>query len=173
MKKKRREKPVPSDYVCSACRGTNNEQPRHWIYDCSYKKTMPGTNQVSRKKRGLHDPLETKLFVSGLPFDSTVHTVTELFTPNNNMEHGAVVVGPVVVHCKLIQFEDTKRCKGQAFVTFATPEAAKNALKLNGTVIPSSTTTAAASKKAKKDVGTTKELKLKITKVLNRALTKK
>lgn len=176
IKKKKREKPVPSDYVCSACKGTDNDQSPHWIYDCLYKKTMPGTNQVSRKNRGLHDPLETKLFVSGLPFDSTIKDVTELFTAKIGNTADADNTGPVVVHCKLIKFEDTKRCKGQAFVTFATPEAAKKALKLNGTIIPaSSAITTASSKKAKKDIGntTTKELKLKITKVLNRTLTKK
>ena len=27
IKKKKREKPVPSDYICSACKGTNNDQP--------------------------------------------------------------------------------------------------------------------------------------------------
>ena len=184
MKKKRRAKPVPPDYVCSACRGTNKDQPPHWIYDCAYKKTMPGTNQVSRKKRGLHDPLETKLFVSGLPFDSTVHTVTELFTSHHQREQHAQGTAAtttttnnnkepavVVVHCKLIQFADTKRCKGQAFVTFATPAAAHHAMTLNGTmVIPSSSSSKTATKT---NVGTTKELKLKITKVLNRALTKK
>ena len=145
---------------------------------------MPGTNQVSRKKRGLHDPLETKLFVSGLPFDTTIKDVTELFT-SKIMNDGdtttatttATAGGPLVVHCKLIKFDDTKRCKGQAFVTFATPEAAKSALKLNGTMIQSSSIPATTkSNKAKQDAGkttTSKELKLKITKVLNRTLTKK
>jgi hypothetical protein len=171
MKQKKREKPVPSDYVCSACKGTDNTQPPHWIYDCLYKKTMPGTNQVSRKKRGLHDPSETKLFVSGLPFDSTIKDVTELFTSKIGNDDNTTS-GPLVVHCKLIKFEDTKRCKGQAFVTFATPEVAKKAMKLNGTMIQSSTMVA-SSKKAKKDTTTAKELKLKITKVLNRTLTKK
>jgi RNA recognition motif. (a.k.a. RRM, RBD, or RNP domain) len=162
IKKKKRAKPVPPDYICSACKN-ESDQPAHWIYDCSYKKTIPGTNQVSRKKRGLNDPLETKLFVSGLPFETTVQDVNDMFMTKAN--------NAIVTHCKLIKFNDTKRCKGQAYVTFATPDAAKNALRLNGTIL---TPTIKQNKNDNNQnrTNTTKELKLKITKVLNRAMTK-
>jgi RNA recognition motif. (a.k.a. RRM, RBD, or RNP domain) len=160
VQKKKRAKPVPSDYVCSACQNADG-QPPHWIYDCLNKKTVPGTNQVSRKNRGLQDPSETKLFVSGLPFDTTAKDVSELFASKADVS---------VVHVKLIKFEDTKRCKGQAFVTFATPEAAKKALRLNGSVIPS--TVAPTKPKGSAENKQKKELKLKVTKVLNRVVTK-
>jgi RNA recognition motif. (a.k.a. RRM, RBD, or RNP domain) len=156
--KKKREKPVPVDYVCSACNNADGQSP-HWIYDCIFKKTMPGTNQISRKKRGLQDPLETKLFVSGLPFDTTIKDVADMFSSKADA---------AVVHCKLIKFDDTKRCKGQAFVTFSTPETAKKALQLNGTVVPFVATQSKSGSQPKSN----KELKLKITKVLNRVLTK-
>ena len=158
--KKKRSKPVPLDYVCSACNNANG-QPPHWIYDCVNKKTIPGTNQVSRKKRGFQDPSETKLFVSGLPFDATAKDVSDLFASKADVS---------VLHVKLIKFEDTKRCKGQAFVAFATLDEAKKALRLNGTVIPS-VMTSAKSKDAVVNKQK-KELKLKVTKVLNRVATK-
>jgi RNA recognition motif. (a.k.a. RRM, RBD, or RNP domain) len=160
LHKKKRAKPVPSDYICSACNNSNG-QPPHWIYDCPNKKTIPGTNQVSRKNRGLQDPSETKLFVSGLPFDTTAKDVSDLFASKADV---------AVVHVKLIKFEDTKRCKGQAFVTFATPESAKKALRLNGSVIPS--TVLPTQPKAGVEHKQKKELKLKVTKVLNRVVTK-
>lgn len=164
-KKKKRSKPVPTDYVCSAC--NNAVGPPHWIYDCSNKKTVPGTNQVSRKQRGLHNPSDTKLFVSGLPFDATVKDVLAIFQSKGDV---------AVQHCKLIKFEDTGRCKGQAFLTFDTADAAKRALRLNGTVIDNPAPPQLDPKRTKDAVvvkeHNRKDLKLKVTKVLNRFLTK-
>lgn len=55
-------------------------------------------------------------------------------------------------------------------MTFATPEAAKKALRLNGSLIPS--TVSPAKPKAGVEHKQKKELKLKVTKVLNRVVTK-
>lgn len=213
-KKKRRDKPVPADYVCSACHNNINEDDddtpfvRHWIYDCPRKTTTPGINQVSRKQRGLNNPADYKVFVSGLPFDATVKDVTALFTAHNNKSniHGVdnsssnnnnkksmsknsvsgdgdddvpALSSPssVVVHCKLIKFEDTGRCKGQAFVTFATAEAARQALRLSGQILQSSGDSVGEKKKNSAKTKSPakeqrKDLKLKVTKVLNRFVTK-
>jgi RNA recognition motif. (a.k.a. RRM, RBD, or RNP domain) len=163
-KKKKRSKPVPTDYVCSACE--NAVGPPHWIYDCPNKKTVPGTNQVTRKQRGLHNPSDTKLFVSGLPFDATAKDVIAIFQSKGNV---------AVSHCKLIKFEDTGRCKGQAFLTFDTVDAAKKALRMSGTLIenPAPPLPDPKKKQDKAEQSKRKEqLKLKVTKVLNRFLTK-
>lgn len=163
-KKARRTKPVPPDYVCMACHGKH--QPSHWIYDCPDKKTMPGTNQKSTKgTKGVHDPDARKVFVSGLPFEIKQKEVEEYFESNT---------GGKVVHCKLLTFEDTQRCKGNAFVTFDTEDHAKIALKMNGNIFE-------RKEKKKKIEGneedekqkTKKQLKLGVTKVLNRLKTKK
>ncbi len=154
QKKKPRSKPVPEDYVCFACK--NSHKPLHWIYDCPDKVHKPGTNKVKKKLRGLHDPSSRKVFVSGLPFDVKSKDVEAYF--EKEMKCGKVV------HCKLLMFEDTKRCKGTGFLTFDTDEGAKKALKLNGTSFNIETD----KKESKK-----KELTLGVKKVLNRTQTKK
>lgn len=189
-KKKKRDKPVPVDYVCSACQNAISGAPPHWIYDCPHKKTVPGTNQVSRKQRGLHNPSDHKLFVSGLPFDATAKDVMAMFAAKLEAEAPASGsssssdAAALVSHCKLIKFADTGRCKGQAFVTFATADAAQQALRLlNGAVIENPAAplplSADAKKKTKQNEAAAsapnkrkEQLKLKVTKVLNRFLTK-
>ena len=85
-----------------------------------------------------------------------------------------------LVHCKLLKFEDSTRCKGQAFLTFDSDLGAKLALKLNGSVWEDVEEPGVATKKKKKkndakessEGDNKKELKLKVTKVLNRHVTK-
>jgi hypothetical protein len=159
-KKKRRTKVVPSDYICSACQ--NQHQPVHWIYDCPDKRTVRGANQVAKRQRGLHDPSDCKIFVSGLPFDCTPSQVISLFAGSS-----------AVKHCKLVKFSDTGRCKGQAYLTFASAEDAQSALKLNGKTIPNNVVSSNGTDKAEpKQQQPRKELKLKVSKVLSRYQTK-
>lgn len=151
--KKQRSKAVPSDYTCFACK--NTIQPAHWIYDCPNKQTVRGTNQVSKQKRGLHDPSKSKLFVSGLPFETTIADVKKLVA--DRMDNVPVE------SCRLLKFPDSARCRGQAYVSFRTAEeAAKVMTALNGMKIPGD---------AKKH--RSKELQLRVTHVLNRSVTMK
>jgi len=164
-KKAKRPKLVPSDYVCQACK--NKNQPAHWIYDCPAKVTMRGVNQKSKRTRGLHDPDEKKIFVSGLPFEAKRKDVELLFNKDNNN---------TLVQCKLLTFPDTGRCKGQAYLTFDSVESAKEALKLNGTIIPPATIDNDNNdkrKKSKESSSTRKELRLIVSKMLNRNTTKR
>ena len=82
-----------------------------------------------------------------------------------------------MVHCKLLKFEDSNRCKGQAFLTFDTDDAAKLAIRvMNGSTWKEIDEPGTKTKKKKKDAAAgkeKKELKLKVTKVLNRFVTKK
>jgi hypothetical protein len=161
-KKSKRNKPVPHDYVCQACK--NSHKPVHWIYDCPNKVTVRGTNQRKKRERGLHDPDSRKLFVSGLPFDVKPKDVCQFF------EKG----GTQVVSCKLLTFEDTKRCNGQAYLTFATDQAALDALKISGTIIDGSAlSNSSQNEKKTKGAEKRKDLKLKVSKVLNRRKTTK
>lgn len=157
FKKKARSKPVPEDYVCSAC--NNIHSPAHWIYDCPDKLYQPGTNHKKKSLRGIHESSAKKVFVSGLPFDATTKSVTNYF--ENDLKCGKVE------HCKLLIFEDTKRCKGQGFITFETEIAASKALKLNGIVMNMETNSDKA-----KNKNSNKELKLGVKKVVTRAITK-
>jgi hypothetical protein len=158
-KKAKRSKLVPDDYVCSACK--NKHKPTHWIYDCPDKVTMKGTNQKKKKFRGLHDPDSKKVFVSGLPFDVKAKDILDLFQSS----------GKVVSH-KLVTFKDTGRCNGQAYVTFDTEAEATKALKVSGTTIGNISEDGSKKKKKSSDSSKRKELKLKVSKVLNRHMTK-
>jgi hypothetical protein len=160
QKKPRRSKEVPTDYVCYACK--NLHKPAHWIYDCPNKVTVRGTNNVAKDLRGIKNPDDKKVFVSGLPFEAKVKDVTEIFAPCGT-----------IAHCNLFTYDDTGRCKGQGIVSFETEEAAQKALQLSGTVIANMEVSL---KKKAKDASPDeerKELKLKVTKVLNRSFTKK
>lgn len=160
--KKPRSKPVPPDYVCSACQNKpkDGEFNPHWIYDCPFKITKRGCNTKSKKNRGLTDPASRKVFVSGLPFDVTERGVKKYFDQ----------VGEVV-HVKLLKFEDSQRCKGQGILTFDTDAQAKDALNLSGEIW-SEKEKDDKKKKTKVDKEG-KELRLKVSKVLNRFVTKK
>jgi len=174
-KKAKRNKTVPSDYVCSACKNRNT--PAHWIYDCPDKITVRGANQKKKKDRGVHDPDSKKVFVSGLPFEANAKKVEDFFSTTHNCG---------IVSCVgLIKFDDSKRCNGQAYVTFNTDEGAKLALELTGITINaeelSSDVNDAKKKKknGKEGEGSSddvivkrKELKLKVSKVRNRNETK-
>ena len=102
--------------------------------------------------------------MSGLPFDAQVKTVEDFFSVTNKCG--------VVSSVRLIKFEDTGRCNGQAYVTFNSDEGAKRAIKLSGTTLGSF-----SEKKKKNNTGNPeaarKELKLKVSKVLNRKKTKR
>ena len=153
-KKARRNKPVPSDYVCQACKNKETP-PLHWIYDCPSKVTMRGINHKKNNKH-VHDPSTLKVFVSGLPFDAKNKDVQQLFAACGKMKK-----------CKLLTFPDTDRCKGQAYLTFETAEAAVEALKLNGSPIGGDDDGKEGDSKKRKG------LTLKVSTVLNRAVTKK
>ncbi|KAL9186740.1 hypothetical protein ACHAXT_010460 [Thalassiosira profunda] len=186
-KKTKRSKPVPPDYVCMACNNKLDDFTPHWIYDCPRKKTQKGCNQVAKKLRGLHDPPERKVFVSGLPFDCDEGLVKRYFEEGMREKFEADVGGDGggewgeehdMVHCKLLKFDDSKRCKGTGFLTFGGDAGAKLALKLNGAVWKEVDEPGTASKKKKKkgakggEEREHKELRLKVAKVLNRRVTK-
>ena len=185
----KRNKPVPPDYICMACQNkplnttttatAKEEFTPHWIYDCPLKQTKKGCNAISKKLRGLHDPPERKVFVSGLPFDCDEGSVKRFFDDGMSSGDGG---GGELVHVKLLKFEDSKRCKGQAFLTFDTDEGALLAIeRMNGSVWKDVDDPGMSSKKMnnKKKGGKNeeeekkKELRLKVTKVLNRFVTKK
>lgn len=151
-KKTMRQKPVPNDYVCSACQ--NNHQPKHWIYDCPFKQTIRGVgNQLSK---GLKDPDERKVFVSGLPFDFKMKDVTELFAKT--------IKDSKVLHCKVIKYADTGRCKGQAYVTFDTNDGASQAIAMSGMKIDKSE----SNQQQQNASSRSSQLVLKVSKCLNR-----
>eukprot|EP00980_Cylindrotheca_fusiformis_P001526 scaffold346_cov116-Cylindrotheca_fusiformis.AAC.40 len=155
-KKAKRSKPVPPDYVCQACKNRHGEA--HWIYDCPDKVTVRGTNKKAKKLRGLHDPQPRKVFVSGLPFEVKPADVSGLFKSCGK-----------VVSCKLVKFDDTGRCNGQAYITFDTNKGAEEALKLSGMMIDNGL--GDESKKKSKKSGESpkrKQLKLKVSKAVNR-----
>jgi RNA recognition motif-containing protein len=100
-----------------------------------------------------------------LPFDVTERGVKEYFDK----------VGDVV-HVKLLKFEDSQRCKGQGILTFDTDGGARAALKLNGEVWveeESGSGGGGKKKKKKEEKKEGKELRLKVSKLLNRFVTKK
>jgi RNA recognition motif-containing protein len=103
------------------------------------------------------------VFVSGLAFDMKKKDVEELFR-----ECGKIT------SCKLLTFEDTGRCKGQAFITFETDASAKKAIQLSGTTIKNDEQKKKKSKKgdSKEEASKRKELGLKVTRRLSRAVTK-
>jgi hypothetical protein len=163
-KKKPRCKPVPHDYVCSACQ--NAIQPAHWIYDCPQKKSVRGgVNKNEKQLRGVHDPSEKKLFVSGLPFEATVGYVKKLFESKSG-------IAPTFV--KLVKFKDSERCRGQAYLSFASEADAKMAAqKMDGQDIIQSSTNPAATAKDGAENRPKKNLKLAVTSVRNRFVTSK
>ena len=169
-KKAKRNKIVPSDYVCQACK--NRHKPAHWIYDCPDKVTVRGTNKKRKKERGINDPDSKKVFVSGLPFEAKTKAVEDFFAVTKNCG--------TVASVRLITFEDTKRCNGQAYVCFDTDAGAQRALGLSGTTIDAEALSSSDGKDSRKDKkkdeetpAKRKELKLKVSKVLNRRKTKR
>jgi hypothetical protein len=160
-KKAKRSKAVPHDYVCQACK--NRHEPVHWIYDCPDKKTVRGTNKKAKKLRGLHAPEPKKVFVSGLPFEVKPADVSNIFQSCGT-----------VASCKLLKFGDTGRCNGQAYVTFDTDKAAEEALKLSGTMIDNAPSDDSKKKGKKSAEGEKrKQLKLKVSKAVNRNVSKR
>eukprot|EP00542_Grammatophora_oceanica_P013326 CAMPEP_0194041128 /NCGR_PEP_ID=MMETSP0009_2-20130614/13026_1 /TAXON_ID=210454 /ORGANISM="Grammatophora oceanica, Strain CCMP 410" /LENGTH=297 /DNA_ID=CAMNT_0038684495 /DNA_START=32 /DNA_END=925 /DNA_ORIENTATION=+ len=121
---KKSNKPVPSDYVCFACK--NECQPAHWIYDCP-KKVSTGKKKSSSRSSNSSNSMR-KVFVSGLPFDFRRKDLLELFASNK-------LNGGKVSFCRLLHFPDSGRCKGEAVITFDSKEAANKALKMNGQTI--------------------------------------
>jgi hypothetical protein len=159
-RKSNRFKPVPPDYLCQACKNKHN--PPHWIYDCPDKVTVRGTNQKKKGERGIQHPDSRKIFVSGLPFDVKSNDVCAIFEPSCGK----------ISSSKLLTFQDTKRCNGQAILTLSSDQAAAAALKLTGTKIDWSRMSGHKLQK-ENTTDSRKDLKLKVTKVLCRAKTKK
>jgi len=159
VKKKKTNKPVPSDYVCQACK--NKHTPPHWIYDCPDKVCKPGSNQIKKNKKGVNPPDPRKVYVSGMPFGVKQREVKTFFEQTSNCGK--------IQKCHLVTFKDEfKRCKGEAFLTFETEEGAKKAISVSGETMAID---------EKKDKGETKEgnngsekkeLLLKVTKVVNK-----
>jgi hypothetical protein len=147
-------KPVPDDYTCAACQ--NTVSPRHWIYDCPKKQKYVSASTSNDKK----------VFVSGLPFDATHRSVVTLLGKHAQVR---------IVHCKLLKFEDSKRCKGQAYVTLESAvDAQQLRTKLDGWTIPPQYDTTDNSDITPQDHPSNKKvLRLKVSKVLNRNVTKK
>ncbi|GMI11874.1 hypothetical protein TrVE_jg12514 [Triparma verrucosa] len=118
---KRSHKPVPSGYVCSACKGDHGV---HWIFDCPIylaKKGKGAAEQPTAKKsknKGIIEPNKDKVFVSGLPFDVTKTSVMDFFSSYGSVKS-----------LQLFCFDDTKRCKGDGIVQFEKEEEAKKAIK--------------------------------------------
>lgn len=166
-KKLKSNKPIPSDYICQACK--NRHTPAHWIYDCPDKVTVRGTNKKRKKERGVNDPDAKKVFVSGLPFDVKTRAVEDFFSITKNCGTVAAV--------RLVKFEDTKRCNGQAYISFDTDEGAQRAIALSGTTLDAEALAPSldGTNSKKKDDGESpakrKQLKLKVSKVLNRRKT--
>ena len=167
-KKLKSNKPIPGDYICQACK--NRHTPAHWIYDCPDKVTVRGTNKKRKKERGVNDPDAKKVFVSGLPFDVKTRAVEDFFSITKNCGTVAAV--------RLVKFEDTKRCNGQAYISFDTDEGAQRAIALSGTTLDAEALAPSSdsiNSKKKKDDGESpakrKQLKLKVSKVLNRRKT--
>ena len=161
--KKARAKPVPDDYVCNACK--NSHEPRHWIYDCPSKVTVKGTNRVKKNLRGVNDPDSRKVFISGLPYDVSRGDICKYFEakcPNTK-----------VIGCKTLSFKDTGRFNGQAYLSFETDDGAANALNLNGKIFEGIPNEKDGSKKKSKKEEEKNHRWLKVTKVLNRSVTKK
>merc|ERR1712070_267254 len=84
-----------------------------------------------------------------------------------------------VAAVRLVKFDDTQRCNGQGYISFDTIEGAQNAIRLSGITLDvealSSPTDGNNSKKKSKNAESPakrKELKLKVSKVLNRRKTK-
>ncbi|KAL7580016.1 hypothetical protein ACA910_005005 [Epithemia clementina (nom. ined.)] len=127
---------------------------------------MPGTNAKTTKVKGVQNPDPRKVFVSGLPFDVTKSDVTQMFAASCGK----------VVSCKLITFKDSGRCKGQAILAFDTEAAAQKALEQDGIAIDNNEAEKEVKSKEKSEqsvVTKRKSLKLSVSKVLSRALTKK
>ena len=151
-----------------------------WIYDCPQKKTNRGCNKVAKKLRGLNDPPSRKVFVGGLPFECDEGMVKRFFDEGMMMSSSSSKEEVELLHVKLLKFEDSKRCKGQAFLTFDCDEGAQLAIRsMNGSVWKDIEEPGMSSKSGKnKSKGKTggdetrKELRLKVTKVLNRHVTK-
>jgi len=152
---KSRTKPVPDDYVCFACK--NKLTPKHWIYDCPSKVTVRGTNKVKKNQRGVKQPGENKIFVSGFPYSVKKKDICEYFERKSGK----------VVACKMLTFQDSLRFNGQVILSFDTKEFAEKALTLDGEIYR------ASDDQQKKGNETDKERWLKVTKVLSRAVTKK
>jgi len=148
----------------------------HWIYDCPLKKTKKGCNKIAKKLRGMHDPPSRKVFVGGLPFDCDEGAVKSFFDDGLSK---TTTYGDGVVHVKLLKFEDSKRCKGQAFLTFDTDEGAAAAMStMNGSLWRETAEPGIATANGKKKMkgkteeeGSKRELRLKVTRSLNRFVT--
>lgn len=165
-KKKKSNKPVPSDYVCQAC--NNKRSPPHWIYDCPDKVHRPGSNQIKKKMKGINMPDPRKVYVSGMPFGVRYGDVRGYF--EDKAKCGKIA------KCHLVTFKDeSARCKGEAFITFETEEGAKKAIATSGDIM---TIEEKKDKKGKQvgggDSGAEKkELRLKVSKVVNKAAAKR
>ena len=83
-----------------------------------------------------------------------------------------------IFHVKLLTFEDSKRCKGQAFITFESETGTQKALQLDEnmvdwTLIEDETAQKKKKKKGGDDTQKQKQLKLSVNKVRARTTTQR
>jgi hypothetical protein len=132
--KSQAEKPLPPGYVCNACGSTE-----HAIYNCpnkvsnKAKKAKGNRDEAAAQSSSLHSNNKQKggamiydnhkVIMTGLPFDTTVESLSEFLT-KASLQHYRV---------KLMKFEDSAKCKGVAFVTFRDVDDATKSLELTGT----------------------------------------
>ena len=138
------KKAPPKGYMCKACKESG-----HWLYDCAKyleakkkeredKAAASGALKATMKKAQVGDAevgpaasadpedasqAKNKVFVQGLPFDMTKHALKKFFEDELKV---------TVKACSIICFEDSKRCKGMAYVSFSEHSSAEKALVLNG-----------------------------------------
>lgn len=160
-KKGKGGKPVPEDYVCQACKNERGHPP-HWIYNCPDKIRRPGTNQVKKNMKGVNLPDPRKVYVSGMPFGVKYGEVRAYF--EDKAKCGKIA------RCHLVQFKDEmKRCKGEAFITFETEDGAKKAIVTSGDVMKlEDKEDKKGDKEGVEGVTEKKELRLKVTQVVNK-----
>ena len=116
----RSKKPVPTGYVCGACKG---EKGLHWIYDCplrlaakaSKAASAPPTASKGQKvlRAGLQNPSGKKVFLSGLSFSVKSADIQARFGPFG-----------VIASVKTLTVPGTRKPSGQAIVSFVDEKAA-------------------------------------------------
>ena len=99
---------------------------------------MSDTNEQSKVNLGTDGDSKNKVFVSGMPFGVT-HAAIEAFFRKAVVDKHTQTSSKKdkLVTCKIVRFADSGKCRGQAYVAFATEELAQKALKLDGASWPS------------------------------------
>ena len=146
--KRKVKRAPPEGYVCNICKA-----PGHWVYLCSAKAKAGKEGAESSSSEGVvsssedDGPLEPsataasspspctsnprKVFISGLPF-SFAEADIEKLCGSDLMAGGLHTIESLKMH----RFSGSRRCNGQAFVTYTTAEGAQACMrKLHGKTI--------------------------------------